>query len=484
MRIISKCLLAGALLFLCTVIANAATLLPNGKQQFLSANGTPLAGGFVYFYIPGTSTPKDTYQDAGQTILNTNPVTLDAAGEAIIYGAGAYRQVVTDSVSNQIWDQLTADTSGSGTVWAGTSTGSANAQAVTAASYSPANGALLYFRPGFTNTGAMTLNVNGTGGIAVYLDALSGPRLLTGGEIVASTVVGVTYDSSLGAYHILNPSAQRPLNSLDVLALPEIATPAAPAASNLAVYGKSSDVLAFQSPGGVESTIAPGGSSLALAAASGTLTLKSGGSNLILGGPTTSQTFTSGSGTYTPTAGTVRIHVRMCGGGGGSGGAASSGATSGGTGGTTSLGAWTAIGGGGGAAQNGGGQGAGGAGGTGGVNGTGSVVSRNGGIGGQTQASVFNPATTIPVLGFGGYNQASAAQGTNGVGYGTGGGITMVGTSHSGPGGGAEYVEFWQSSPSAVSYAVGAAGTAGGAGVGTAGATGSGGLLVIEEFPF
>jgi hypothetical protein len=36
----------------------------------------------------------------------------------------------------------------------------------------------------------------------------------------------------------------------------------------------------------------------------------------------TYQSFLSGSGTYTPTGGTVRIKVRMCGGGGGAGGTA------------------------------------------------------------------------------------------------------------------------------------------------------------------
>ena len=116
MKTVYKALLAASLLLMFALVANAATLMPNGKQQFFSANGTPLAGGFVYFYIPGTSTPKDTYQDPAATILNTNPIILDAAGEAIVYGIGSYRQVVTDSSSNTIWDQLTADTSGDTTV--------------------------------------------------------------------------------------------------------------------------------------------------------------------------------------------------------------------------------------------------------------------------------------------------------------------------------------------------------------------------------
>ncbi|MGN8022252.1 hypothetical protein ACTJJ7_16235 [Phyllobacterium sp. 22229] len=85
-----------------------AALLPNAKQFFVDANGAPLAGGAVNFYVPGTTTPKDTWQDAAGTILNTNPVILDSSGRAVIYGSGSYRQIVKDSLGNTIWDQNTA----------------------------------------------------------------------------------------------------------------------------------------------------------------------------------------------------------------------------------------------------------------------------------------------------------------------------------------------------------------------------------------
>lgn len=85
----------------------SASLLPNGKQQFLDQNGHPLASGSVYFYIPNTTTFKATWQDSNQTTENTNPVVLDAAGEALIYGSGQYRQVVKDVFGTTIWDELT-----------------------------------------------------------------------------------------------------------------------------------------------------------------------------------------------------------------------------------------------------------------------------------------------------------------------------------------------------------------------------------------
>lgn len=86
------------------------TILPTAKTTFLGPNGEVLAGGSVAFSIPGTATPKNTYQDPNQTILNTNPVQLDANGQALIWGTGQYRQQVYDANNNLIWDQITEDT--------------------------------------------------------------------------------------------------------------------------------------------------------------------------------------------------------------------------------------------------------------------------------------------------------------------------------------------------------------------------------------
>ncbi len=85
-----------------------ASILPNGKNQFIDINGKPLVAGTVTFYEPDTLVLKDTWQDAEQTILNTNPIILDSRGEAIIYGYGIYRQRVKDKRGNLIWDQETA----------------------------------------------------------------------------------------------------------------------------------------------------------------------------------------------------------------------------------------------------------------------------------------------------------------------------------------------------------------------------------------
>lgn len=98
-----------------TLVLAQAVLLPQPKQQFLDANGNPLSAGKVYNYVPNTTTKKTTWQNSGETIQNTNPITLDAAGRAIIYGQGSYRQKVTDSNDVTIIDGLTTATGGSST---------------------------------------------------------------------------------------------------------------------------------------------------------------------------------------------------------------------------------------------------------------------------------------------------------------------------------------------------------------------------------
>jgi hypothetical protein len=84
-----------------------AVIIPNGYTQFTDANGKPLTNGTVFFYTPGTTTPKMTWQDPYQSIINSNPVVLNGSGEALIWGSGIYRQMVYDVNQNLIWDQLT-----------------------------------------------------------------------------------------------------------------------------------------------------------------------------------------------------------------------------------------------------------------------------------------------------------------------------------------------------------------------------------------
>ncbi|MFK7336397.1 hypothetical protein [Acinetobacter baumannii] len=66
--------------------------MTNVTAQFVDDNGKPLAGGQVWTYESGTTTPKATYVDPDGGAKNTNPIILDEAGRANIYlDDGAYR---------------------------------------------------------------------------------------------------------------------------------------------------------------------------------------------------------------------------------------------------------------------------------------------------------------------------------------------------------------------------------------------------------
>ncbi|HJP68644.1 MAG TPA: hypothetical protein VJ846_07060 [Sphingomicrobium sp.] len=180
-----------------------ATILPTGETQFFDANGDPLAGGTVTFYIPGTTTPKDTWQNSGQSILNANPVTLDSAGRAIIYGSGAYRQVVKDSLGNLIWDQETSEPNAGSVSFGGTSGGTANAQTLSAAQFSFGDGQIISFVAGITNTGATTMAVGGGSPIPILKNGVSGPVALAASDIVAGNSYFIQYSTSLAAFQLL-----------------------------------------------------------------------------------------------------------------------------------------------------------------------------------------------------------------------------------------------------------------------------------------
>lgn len=186
-----------AALPLAATAADLAALLPNGKQTFVDANGLPLAGGSVFFYIPATTTPKVTWSDPGEVVPNANPVVLDSAGRAIIYGSGDYRQVVKDVFGNTVWDALTQFNIPIGlSVWGGTSSGTGNAQIVTAAGWTGATGTTLSWVANATNSGATTVTVNGGAPITVVKDSITGPVALIGAEIQNGNIVNALYDGS------------------------------------------------------------------------------------------------------------------------------------------------------------------------------------------------------------------------------------------------------------------------------------------------
>lgn len=60
-------------------------LAPNGRWTGRDKAGNALAGGLLFTFKNGTRDFKDTYSDPGMTVLNSNPLQLDASGSASIY---------------------------------------------------------------------------------------------------------------------------------------------------------------------------------------------------------------------------------------------------------------------------------------------------------------------------------------------------------------------------------------------------------------
>jgi hypothetical protein len=68
-------------------------VVPN--KQILDGNGEPVVGALWWTYEAGTSTPKLTWSDQGETSPNTNPAVADDEGRVNIWVKGAYKIIVT-----------------------------------------------------------------------------------------------------------------------------------------------------------------------------------------------------------------------------------------------------------------------------------------------------------------------------------------------------------------------------------------------------
>ena len=157
-----------------------------------------LAGGSVGMYVPGTLNYSQTWQDAGETMLNTNPVSLDSNGCAKIYGGGTYRQILYDNLQNVVWDAPTT-TPPINPVWAGTATGTANAILASAPGFGFLNGQGIDFIAAFANTGPVTVN-----GFPLVTNGSSGTQALPAGDIVAGNLIQVVWSQTAQQFYLIN----------------------------------------------------------------------------------------------------------------------------------------------------------------------------------------------------------------------------------------------------------------------------------------
>ncbi len=71
------------------------------------ADGNPLAGGKLYTYQAGSSTPQATYTDRSEGEANTNPIILNSRGEARVWlkDSWNYKFILTDADDVLIWSE-------------------------------------------------------------------------------------------------------------------------------------------------------------------------------------------------------------------------------------------------------------------------------------------------------------------------------------------------------------------------------------------
>jgi len=83
------------------------SLFAGAGWQFFDNNGVPLAGGLIYTYAAGTTTPQATYTSSTGTIAQSNPIVLNSAGrvsvgEVWVSEGITYKFVLKDSAGTTI----------------------------------------------------------------------------------------------------------------------------------------------------------------------------------------------------------------------------------------------------------------------------------------------------------------------------------------------------------------------------------------------
>lgn len=187
--------------------------LAGAGWQFFDNNGLPLAGGLLYTYAAGTTTPLATYSDNTGATPNANPIVLDSAGrvsgEVWLTNGSNYKFVLKTSAAVTVWtnDNIAGVPASSQTSLRinGTTSGYVDLTAV------PVAGANTITFPAQTGTVLITPNTAFTGTstfetISATLD-ISGRTLNASGSM---SVGSYLYGSGTGQYKIpVGTTAQR-----------------------------------------------------------------------------------------------------------------------------------------------------------------------------------------------------------------------------------------------------------------------------------
>lgn len=183
------------------------TLFQTPYDTILDTNGDPVSGGKINFYEAGTSTPLDTYSDEDLTTANANPVVADSSGRIgpIYLKPQPYKVVVTDAsdVTIKTVDNYRPVATDEEIRYAATVGGTGNAITLTLdpAIIAEREGTRIAFKAGASNTGAVTVNVNSLGAIAVIQKS---GAALTGDEIRINGLYEIIKTGT--GYQLSNPT--------------------------------------------------------------------------------------------------------------------------------------------------------------------------------------------------------------------------------------------------------------------------------------
>lgn len=80
------------------------SLMPSPVFTGFDDEGVPLAGGLLYVYHAGTTTPADVYTDVNLTVAHNAPIVLDNAGRAIVFlPAGSFKFFLRTPDDADVW---------------------------------------------------------------------------------------------------------------------------------------------------------------------------------------------------------------------------------------------------------------------------------------------------------------------------------------------------------------------------------------------
>ena len=185
----------------------------SSRATFTDTNGVPLAGGCIYTYLGGTSTPQATYTDYTGGTSNPDPVILDSSGSAVMWlGPNTYKFIAwsyggTNCATGALqWtvDQIPGDAFLNGTISGATITNptiNGGTQAGTAISGVTITGSNIQSTPiggttpaagSFTSIVGAVNNMSFSGTPVFNAGLYSTFSLTLTGNVASSTIIGGT----------------------------------------------------------------------------------------------------------------------------------------------------------------------------------------------------------------------------------------------------------------------------------------------------